>query len=61
MKWQPIETAPTADENVWVIVFGGRYDEPTTVPADGDWWRHEKLTATPTHWMPLPEPPKDQP
>lgn len=55
--WQPIETAPD-DGNI--IVFGGRYSEPTIVLADGEHWRlmRGKYRAIPTHWMPLPEPPQ---
>lgn len=56
-KWEKIESAPKLGEQI--IVYGGRYAEPTAVEADGEWWRANKgtLKAIPTHWMPLPTPP----
>ena len=59
-EWRDISTAP--DEGT-IIVFGGIHTEPEAVLADGNWWRHQKRVnpksfVTPTHWMPLPEPPK---
>ncbi len=62
MKWQPIETAPDGER---VLVFspgeelavceaivdgGGRYYDPVYLEWDG---------RGATHWMPLPEPPKE--
>lgn len=65
MEWQPIETAPKrrtfilacdtdsewpddTEESMWIVCW------------DGDRWRIslDGQTATPTHWMPLPSPPK---
>ncbi len=71
MKWQPIETAPkdgtefigfgtypdhdeTPVEYMHVAHFSGDYEHPWEIN-DGDF-------VSPcyfTHWMPLPEPPKD--
>ena len=58
-EWQPIETAPTGPQ--MIIIFGGRHAGVTISEADGDWWRWQKekgLSTIPTHWMPLPEPPR---
>lgn len=62
-EWQPIKTAPNASAHKKVWVFGGRYDEPTIVPSDGDFWRYESkngMKSLPTHWMELhiPNPPE---
>lgn len=56
-EWQPIETAPS--NGAYVLIVGGRHAVATTAPADGEWWRSNKLLkAVPTHWMPLPAPPE---
>jgi uncharacterized protein DUF551 len=65
-EWQPIETAPK-DEHVQILTFKARtnnilwagpwYQTSFWSPKWGmfvGWPRDEK----PTHWMPLPEPPK---
>jgi len=66
MEWQPIETAPRDGTRVLLSKVGStevvsgywngiRYED---IPVD-EWltapggWRRQ-----PTHWMPLPEPPK---
>ena len=70
-KWQPIETAPK--DGSWVIVVFP-YSPPMVSLAtykpqfrrggrggQSAGWRsyHERLSEiSPTHWMPLPEPPK---
>ena len=58
-EWQPIETAPKDDTDV--LVFS---DNSIWIASfyHGIWW-FEKNDDTvrlskPTHWMPLPEPPK---
>lgn len=62
-EWQPIETAPSAEEDFGrrVIIFDPRLKEPVQITlADGGWWRYRKErdgATSPTHWMPLPEPP----
>lgn len=59
--WQPIATAPEA-ERVWIYVpnWGAKIALKTTHPSDGAvWWDGEERLYNPTHWMPLPEAPKD--
>lgn len=70
MEWQPIETAP---ENTFILIYeNGRYhvaqyeltdvdgyfdvQEPLWGFVDG--WLDVDSSFNPTHWMPLPEPPK---
>lgn len=73
-EWQPIETAPkdkrillyrpTAPE--WWMVMGGRYDSDEYAKNPKPYWstdnwslgKTEQRQNAPTHWMPLPEPPK---
>ena len=53
-EWQPIETAPSDGEPIWVA--GGGWECPTITPADGDWWRHEARNGSkvvPRWWMPV--------
>ena len=63
MDWQPISTAPK-DSTIMLLFSAGvdvmtvgffrrKYDEWNTIPGCG--------FIEPTHWMPLPPPPKDQP
>lgn len=65
--WQPIETAP---EDVVVLVYDPRWSSPLTgifyefPPGSGAHWHYtwdqQELYGRlrPTHWQPLPEPPK---
>jgi hypothetical protein len=71
--WQPIETAPKVD-GARVIVWDGRevntvdYSPPSRIGINGQieipesWVQisHSGRTSSfsPTHWMPLPDPPK---
>ncbi len=57
-EWQPIETAPKTTQlilayngDIYMLIFwnGGYWYE---------WGIGEVKGAEPTHWMPLPEPPK---
>jgi len=68
MEWQPIEAAPKTTKSIMVwcadlrntyIVSWGHLDE-----GGNEGWKHfgggsNRLRETPTHWMPLPPPPKD--
>ena len=69
MEWQPIETAPIApfDKERWWDVFSPRlllwnkhYFQigvyRYTKKGRGKWEADGRI-ATPTHWMPLPDPP----
>lgn len=72
MKWQPIETAPvcvassTGDKGLRNVLVT-RVPATTTPPimiarlrSDGNWYirKGKLLRWVPTHWMPLPDPPK---
>lgn len=71
-EWQPIETA-AKDEDVWILgTSGGKI--PFVMAWDGyddEWYtfnRHYETTLQPhtnkpwqpSHWMPLPSPPKKE-
>lgn len=61
--WMPIETAPK--DGSFILVFTQK-DFPdfqsiwVAQHEDGIWWVHgrECTPSEPTHWQPLPEPPK---
>jgi hypothetical protein len=62
--WQPIETAPKDGTHIlawpcWDIVYVVKW---TNRGQYGSYWveasGEEYSDADPTHWMPLPEPPK---
>lgn len=67
MKWNKIDSAPRdgspilgfdPDHNeskIYVLVWGDRNEEGGWKEASGDNW----YTWNPTHWMPLPIPPKE--
>lgn len=70
MRWHPIETAPN---QISVLVYGtwaGEINGPDKQPNiwmaeldNGQWVIHggdyySSYVLNPTHWMPLPEPPK---
>ena len=72
MTWQPIETAPKDWKTVidlwsdgarypdcrWNMAFEDEYhgwEQRYSETRDG--W-HDRRDLRPTHWMPLPEPPK---
>lgn len=70
--WRPIETAPR-DGSTFIAWRGGviftRWDDdryarkPMPFWGGNDAWRGKRFQRenNPTHWMPLPEPPKGQP
>jgi hypothetical protein len=59
MSWQPIETAPKDGTSLLVYSDERIIAAFWSVPAD-DWAEvvHGYTFYPPTHWMPLPEPPK---
>jgi predicted alpha/beta hydrolase family esterase len=56
--WQTIETAPK--DGTWLLVQSADW----TLPEVAQWcrsrryWQTMESNVKPTHWMPLPEPPK---
>ncbi len=70
--WQPIETAPK--DGTWVLVAGGSAEDwaPVTMAwyalnprtdraywkQNGEWDDYDLADDQPTHWRPLPTPPK---
>jgi hypothetical protein len=71
MKWQPIETAPKDETSVllygfWEGELNARDDQPEVWKAHfayDKWWveggeYYSQCVINPTHWMPLPEPPR---
>ncbi len=64
MEWQPIETAPIDGTSVLLCYKGGKVscgeysDANDFFPAF--WFTYGEGQCNPTHWMPLPPPPKDQ-
>lgn len=66
MSWRPIATAPK--DGTAVIVCGATWGGYEAFYKDGEWWTMDQGTMTvtelitsPTHWMPLPEPPSPPP
>ena len=67
MEWQPIETAPKgelADRRDRVVLVWARGNSVRVALYTNDWYpatgRGMPLMFDPTHWMPLPEPPKTE-
>ena len=68
MEWQPIETAPKDGTSCLVVAGDGNVGEASWCGPDGWWWINTHLEhwadsidfrhGEPTHWMPLPDPPK---
>jgi len=57
-QWRPIETAPRDGTQVIVCRNDGGYIGGAHFVAD-NWWALEKEShCNPTHWQPLPEPPR---
>lgn len=64
-KWQPIETAPTGDDDFFLVCGVG--DERSAFVVRGSILKSARRSDTPshlhlhwlTHWMPLPAKPED--
>ncbi len=61
MTWQTIDTAPK--DGTYVLVYRPNWAEAILVGYSGpnypgEWQTAEGIPIRPTHWMPLPEPPK---
>jgi hypothetical protein len=59
MNWQAIDTAPSA-EDILLYFAGGFICVGFFSLDDNQWWNDDgtvELNVSPTHWMPLPEPP----
>lgn len=57
-EWRPIETAPRIDGRA-VLLKHGQWAPYHGYWRDGQWCPIEYAGSWhPTHWMPLPEPPK---
>lgn len=61
MEWMPIESVPK--DGTWCILHCNDKLVPTISFYDEKWfkgWAHQDAMGenNPTHWMPLPEPPK---
>ena len=58
-EWQPIETAPKDGRAVLVLDTGAILISQWVDDEDGiGWWDNGLMEPPPTHWMPLPDPPK---
>lgn len=62
-EWRPIETAPKDETTILVYRPGADDNYILKIGTDnwGYWcnsWAHSARHTQPTHWMPLPEPPK---
>lgn len=72
MNWQPIDTAPK--DGTWLLLFRpgkegnriaearwrGNWMDKGSYEWGGNSWCYPE-NSQPTHWMPLPPPPKEQP
>ncbi len=67
MNWQPIATAPKDADKILLYSAEegfdcGYWEESVWLPKGGAWIiylaRSDTAILNPTHWMPLPEPPK---
>lgn len=59
-RWRPIETAPTDGSEVIVYVPRrlGHLIAGARNTTGLQWWSRNLGDLKPTHWMPLPEPPR---
>lgn len=62
-KWNSVkEKLPEDDYNYLVFTSDRNEEEIATYYGDGEWLTHDLINLIPlvTHWMPLPEPPKEE-
>jgi hypothetical protein len=57
VEWQPIATAPKDGEDILLAREGHEVGMGYWFPSDGTEWEWQ-FTSTPTHWSPMPEPPR---
>lgn len=57
-SWRPIETAPK--DGTEVLIWDSHMRVRRIGFYDFGWYDQEGRIACPTHWMPLPEPPKSE-
>lgn len=55
-QWQDIESAPKGGTRVLVYTYA--HNTIDMAWHDGERWNTETLLISPTHWMPLPNPPQ---
>lgn len=62
-EWEPIDTAPKDNQLVLLYEEGRIYTGRRRVPHDYWDWNGEEDGGfgKPTHWMPLPSPPTQEP
>lgn len=58
MTWQPIETAPDDGTDVLTCDFRGQMRVLHFSEYSGEWICSAWSSYDPTHWQPLPDPPK---
>lgn len=58
LEWQPIETAPKKGRDP-IYIWGPNYTEPQKAYPDTYWTAGFSVETKPTHWQPLPQPPKE--
>ena len=65
MDWQPIETASNGDE--YALLYSPAHGRVIGAHVVGDVWHLVGVgcvtdaSERPTHWMPLPDPPREPP
>lgn len=70
--WMPIETAPKDGRHIWCFASGRSYDCDMWWQGMTNWctvlllkdqdpyWSGIPKDVSPTHWMPLPDPPRKE-
>lgn len=61
--WQPIETAPRDGTPVLGYMpsyYQGKGGRSVILWLDGEWFDNRAFATDPSHWMPLPDPPKGE-